>query len=927
MTDGGSEMASVLEAYGSRAELPPFDHHAVLVRPAGRVDQAHLAGRLDAYRVPLWLSAWPHGSQDPDGLAALHRELFRAPPPDPAAPARATVLRFGDIDQLVLAADRGRLDRHALLTLARAAVGTDARAAVGVDAGDVASRRPTLRGPNATAPIERASWSLSGVDRRAGRGAVRFSLPTGADESAYLAALAYTVGAYGATEPVTVAVPSAYSVLDNAAAATVGDLVKQARLRTTAGAPHVMLTLHSAPGDLAVEYFPGSQPAFPLLVHIDGAGEAVCLFDRSVHSPLMTRQFCAHFRTAVRRVLTCPPSAPASQVGPLDQSEVDGIRVLGTGAEVATDPDCLHRAVGRVAAARPDAVAVSYRADTVTYRELTVRANQYARALRALGLRHGDRIGVCLERRLDLPVVLLGALKAGCTYVPMDPGYPPDRLSYMAGDAGVAVVVATGEFPQGSAPRVIGLDELARAARAQPEDAPPDEATPDTPAYVIYTSGSTGRPKGVVVPHRNVVSLMAATTPLFGLSTEDVWTQFHSAAFDFSVWEIWGCLLTGGRLVIVPYFVARSPELFADLLAAERVSVLSQTPTAFAELTRAGRVPDGLAVRLLVFGGEPLDATRLRPWLDRYDETACRVVNMFGITETTVHVTYQVVTRRQAVEGDPSVGRPLPGWTVSVRDTAGRPVPLGVPGEIYVGGAGVAAGYLNRADLTAQRFVTDVDTGERVYRSGDLGRLRPDGNLEHLGRLDRQVKIRGHRIELDEIRAVLLDDPEVAGAAVVPGADRYGGTRLDAYLVLVGDPADQDAPRRVRARAATILPDYMLPGTWTPIPELPRTINGKLDRARLPAPRTARFGADRAALPDTGLLAAICALWNDLFGFEVGADDDFFELGGNSLLAARLAAELRARRLPAVHVRDLYRNPSPRGILRFIQTQHQGVPS
>ncbi|WP_143343260.1 AMP-binding protein, partial [Crossiella equi] len=263
-------------------------------------------------------------------------------------------------------------------------------------------------------------------------------------------------------------------------------------------------------------------------------------------------------------------------------------------------------------------------------------------------------------------------------------------------------------------------------------------------AYVIYTSGSTGRPKGVVVPHRNVLALVAATRPEYALSTADVWTWFHSSAFDFSVWEIWGCLLTGGRLVVVPYFVSREPDRFAELLAAEGVTVLSQTPSAFTQLLTVDH--HALSPRLVVFGGEPLDARVLLPWFDQHPGS--RVVNMFGITETTVHVTHQTLDRSLALAATRSVGPALPGWHLLVLDPEGRVQPPGVPGEICVGGAGVATGYLGQETLTAQRFRWNEHTGSRLYHSGDLGRLRPDGRLEHLGRIDSQVKLRGFRIEL-----------------------------------------------------------------------------------------------------------------------------------------------------------------------------------
>lgn len=385
-----------------------------------------------------------------------------------------------------------------------------------------------------------------------------------------------------------------------------------------------------------------------------------------------------------------------------------------------------------------------------------------------------------------------------------------------------------------------------------------------------------------------------------------------STAFDFSVWEIWGCLLTGGRLVVVPYSVSREPDRFRDLLVAERVTVLSQTPSAFAQLLDVDHADAG--VRLVVLGGEPLDTRMLLPWFDRHPERLCRVVNMFGITETTVHVTEQTLTRKLALAATRSVGHALPGWYLYVLDPVGRLLPPGVAGEICVGGAGVARGYLGQEELTSRRFVPDPFTGAVLYRSGDLGRLRPDGRLEHLGRIDSQVKIRGFRIELDEIRSVLLEDPAVRTAAVVVRRDDPADAataRIDAYVVLSsgGDPGV------VRDRAAGILPEHMLPATVTALDTLPLTPNGKLDAARLPVPavrRTRGPSTTRAAATGDGLTTSLTEIWSEVLGVPVGPDDDFFELGGNSLFAVRIGAALRARGLPSLRLRELYRHPTVR---------------
>ncbi|MFE3717012.1 amino acid adenylation domain-containing protein [Streptomyces cyaneofuscatus] len=633
-------------------------------------------------------------------------------------------------------------------------------------------------------------------------------------------------------------------------------------------------------------------------------------------------RFARHVAFVHEQLATGGSLAPGS-VQLLDPEETARTVQLGfSEATLAWTPERIDTVFAARAAERPDAVAVTCEGQALTYAELDGRATRWAAALRDGGAVAGDRVGICLDRSLDLVVAMLAVLKADCVYVPMDPAYPADRLAYTARDAELRAVVTTlGTFPRSGGTWWVRPEEL--EARGSGPDRVPDaaERAPEEAAYVIYTSGSTGRPKGVVVPHRNVVALLAATRDDFGLGPDDTWALFHSSAFDFSVWEVWGALLTGARLVVVPFWISREPEEFHALLRAERVTVLNQTPSAFAQLTAADRrSAERLAVRLVVFGGEALDPRPLRAWFDRYPEERCRVVNMFGITETTVHVTARTVTRREALSGSRSVGRALPGWHLYVLDELRRPVPAGAPGEIYVGGEGLALEYLGRPELTRERFVPDPFTGGRMYRSGDRGRLRPDGSLDHLGRLDSQVKVRGFRIELDEIRTVLLEAPDVVAAAVVVEGGDSGDAaqaRLAAYVVLGpgGDPAE------VRRRAQSVLPAHMVPASLTAVPALPLTANGKLDTRKLaghaerPAPPVPAAPDDRG----TGLAAGLTSLWEELLGVPVAGDDNFFLLGGNSLLAVRLTAAMRERGMPSLRLRELYLNPTVTRLTRVLE--------
>ncbi|MGW8796049.1 amino acid adenylation domain-containing protein [Streptomyces sp. NPDC055775] len=635
------------------------------------------------------------------------------------------------------------------------------------------------------------------------------------------------------------------------------------------------------------------------------------VLDEAIDEPA---PFERHVARVQDQLATVPPETPLIDLVLLDGTESAEQLALGRPAAPPPLPSRrIDEAFADQVALRPDAPALTCGEHTLTYRDLDSRADELAAGLRARGVRPGDHVGLCLPRSTDLVAMMLAVLKADAIYVPLDPDHPADRRARTAEDAGLRLTVA-------DIATLTGHPAGHRAPTARPATAP---------AYVIHTSGSTGRPKGVVVPHTNVLALIDATRDDFGLGPGDTWTLFHSSAFDFSVWEIWGALLTGARLVVVDYWVSRSPADFHALLAREGVTVLSQTPSAFTQLMAADREHveqrgqgTPLALRLVVLGGEPLDARPLRDWFDRHPEDRCRLVNMFGITETTVHVTAQTVTRRTALSGSRSVGRPLPGWYVYVLDARGRPVPPGAPGEIHVGGAGLATGYLGRPGLTEQRFVPDPWHGGRMYRSGDLGRLLADGTLEHLGRIDSQVKVRGFRIELDEIRHVLLADPSVTAAAVTVSGDAFvdaAGVRIDAYVVLAADPTG--TADDIRRRAAKLLPEHMLPASVTTLPRLPLTPNGKLDPSRLPAPKaTADALAD--APPGTAAptpapadpFAELTGIWESVLGVPVGPDDNFFDLGGNSLYAIRLATAMRERGLPPVPLRRLYLSPTVRSL-------------
>ncbi|MCA1682210.1 MAG: amino acid adenylation domain-containing protein, partial [Actinobacteria bacterium] len=501
----------------------------------------------------------------------------------------------------------------------------------------------------------------------------------------------------------------------------------------------------------------------------------------------------------------------------------------------------------------PDAVAVCCEGVGLSYAELNARANRLARLLIRQGAGPERFVALVLPRSVEMIVAIVAVLKSGAGYVPVDLDYPPERITGMLQDADPVVLVTTSEVADHLAevdsgvgwlvlddPEVVG--SVSRQSDADVVDADRGGVlSADSPAYVIYTSGSTGRPKGVVIPHGNVTRLFSATRQWFEFDEHDVWTLFHSYAFDFSVWEIWGPLLHGGRLVVVPYAVSRSPQDFLDLLVTEKVTVLNQTPSAFYQLMQADRDdPEfgaGLSLRYVVFGGEALDLGRLGQWYERHDDSAPVLVNMYGITETTVHVSYLAVDEVTAARAVGSlIGVGIPDLRVYVLDRGLAPVPVGVIGELYVAGAGLARGYLNRPGLTAQRFVACPfgESGSRMYRTGDLVRWTTEGELEYLGRTDEQVKIRGFRIELGEVEASLASHPGLAQVAVLAREDQPGHKRLVAYVVpATGGVVDSG---ELRAHVATVLPDYMVPSAFVALDELPLSPNGKLDRKALPAP-------------------------------------------------------------------------------------------
>ncbi|WP_186068490.1 amino acid adenylation domain-containing protein [Burkholderia gladioli] len=573
----------------------------------------------------------------------------------------------------------------------------------------------------------------------------------------------------------------------------------------------------------------------------------------------------------------------------------------------------LHRLFEAHAAQTPDAVALEFEGQRLSYGELNAWANRVAHRLVGLGVKPDDRVAICVERGPGMIAGLLGVLKAGAGYVPLDPAYPAERLAYTLGDsAPLAVLVQAGtrEVLGGLTVPVIDIDAPGESD-ASSDNPVVEGLNARSLAYVIYTSGSTGQPKGVMIEHRNVTRLFAATQAWYGFGPQDTWALFHSFAFDFSVWEIWGALLHGGRLVIVPKLTSRSPQACYALLCDTGVTVLNQTPSAFRQLIAAQAESDREhKLRHVVFGGEALEVGMLRPWYEDARNSSCQLVNMYGITETTVHVTYWPLSAEGG--GTPAgIGRPIPDLSVHVLDANLNPVPIGVAGELCVGGAGVARGYLNQPELTARRFIRNPfsEDGEaRLYRSGDLARFLPDGTLEYLGRIDTQVKIRGFRIELGEIEAALSALPGVREALVMAREDEPGEKRLVAYFVADAAHAQHDVAD-LRAELSRTLPDFMLPAAFVALERFPLTANGKIDRKALPRPAQT-VDARQYVAPRTSIEERLAAIWAQVLHLDrVGIHDNFFAVGGDSIRAVSVLSKAKAQGLEFALV-DLFTRQS-----------------
>ncbi|MFE1830459.1 amino acid adenylation domain-containing protein [Streptomyces yangpuensis] len=674
------------------------------------------------------------------------------------------------------------------------------------------------------------------------------------------------------------------------------------------GAPHYPLTL-------VVERAPDGRPRFNLihdgaLLRESGARAILATFTRTL-TGLLTRP-----DALVDDLLAAP--GPAGARHP-ERPAPTAAATLGALFDAAARRDPAATAVTQC--------ALDGATRSLTYGELAAARDELAATLRAAGVGPGERVAVAVPRSLEQVVALVAVVTAGGAYVPLDLAHPDGRLEYVLTDAAPEVVLVAPEHRDRFTRLLDRAGVPARVLVPGEERLPQDTAgpaapaaAPHDPAYVIYTSGSTGRPKGVVVPHSSVVTLLANTRPGMDFGPRDVWVQFHSYAFDFAVWELWGALVHGGELLVPDYALTRSPVDFHRLVRERAVTVLNQTPSAFYRFIEADRhAAEPLpALRRIIFGGEALDLGRLRGWVDRHGTASPELVNMYGITETTVHVTHRVLTDEDfRPGGDVSpIGGPLPGLVTHLLDDRLRPVPPGRVGAIYVAGDQVSLGYLGRPGLTAGRFVADpfAADGSRMYHTGDLARRTLDGELEFAGRADDQLQLKGFRIEPGEVEAAIRELDGVVDVAVT-AAD--SGDHLVAHVV-------GRTPGDLAGALAAKLPAHMVPARVLPVDALPLTVNGKLDRQALAERARAADGSgpehDVAAVAhDSALTALVGVFTQSLPGTAVDADCDFFRAGGDSILAITVVNRARTLGL-TITPRDVFLLRTPRALAGHLAT-------
>ncbi len=675
-------------------------------------------------------------------------------------------------------------------------------------------------------------------------------------------------------------------------------------------------------GGLVMESIPLERRAATLdlvmlIIETPGSLSASIRFNTDLFDAATIARMADHFHMLLESVIR-NPAAAIGDLEILSGAEREQLLVEFNDAE-ADYPDnkCIHQLFEEQVRRTPDNVAVTFEGQQLTYAQLNARANQLAHHLQALGVKPEVPVAICMERCLELVVGLLGILKSGGAYVPLDPAHPKERLSFMMNDAHAAVMLTREHMMEsvpGSGIHTVSLDSDRQAIAAKSEENPASVASASNLAYILYTSGSTGQPKGVMVEHRGLCNTIDWIIQTLELTGDDRCLLKTPITFDAAGREFFPTLLTGGRLVIAEPGGHRDSRYLAETIRRERISIFHCVPSLLQFLVEEPAFDDALALRAVMCGGEALPAQLVTRFQRR---SKARLYNVYGPTETIIDSTCWLCEGGNGRSTSP-IGRPIPNARTYVLDDALRPQPIGVAGHLHIGGVSLARGYLNRPELTAEKFIPDpfsAEPGARLYKTGDLARFLPDGNIEFLGRGDCQVKIRGYRIELGEIEAALRQHPAVQEAAVLAREDAPGEKRLVAYVV--ADSTTDELRRHLKDK----LPEFMVPAIFVSLDALPLLSNGKLDRRALPAPDRTRPELDAAfQTPRTPTEDLLAEIWAQLLGIErVGIQDNFFDLGGHSLLATQLVSRVRETFQVEISLRRLFEAPTVAGLAESIE--------